>query len=176
MARMQAPDFLISHSHLLRLVGAFPEELPRTLALERRIQIGARFHGKWYASQGEHWRGWMGYQDAVLRRSGRDPDFVPGRVRWNLNCAPMMFWLAEAAKVADQILDQAEEAARVAATRISHDHPSHGKAMRACLPWPLIEKSLASLPRLSAEAAAAASAAVALAHEKLVARCGIRYA
>lgn len=176
MAGTQAPDFLISHSSLLRLVGAFPEELPRTLALERRIRIGAGFHGKWYASQGEHWRGWMRYKDAVLRRSGRDPDLVPGRARWNLNCAPMMFWLAEAAKVPDQILDQAEEAARGAATRIDHDHPSHGKAMRACLPWPLIERSLASLPPLSADAAAAAEATVALAHEKLVASCGLRYA
>lgn len=139
MARMQVPDFLISHSDLLRLVGAFPEELPRTLILERRIQIGTGFHGKWYASQGEHWRGWMGYQNAVLRRSRRDPDLVPGRVRWNLNCAPMMFWLAEGAKVPNQILDQAEEAARAAATRINHDHPSHGKAIRACLSWTLIE-------------------------------------
>lgn len=165
----------ISHSDLLRLVGAFPDQLPRTLELEKRIQIGAGFHGKWYASQGEHWRGWMGHKNAVLCRSGRDPSSVPARVRWNLNCAPMMYWLAEAAGIPAETLDRAEEAAKVAAARVGHDHPSHGKAMRAVLPWCQIEKALEALPPLSAPAATAAEAAVARAHAKLVARCGKRY-
>jgi hypothetical protein len=168
--------FLISHLDLLRLVGSFPAELPRTRALEHRIQIGAGFHDKWYASQGEHWRGWMGHKDAVLRRAGRDPATVPARERWQLNCAPMMFWLAEAAKVPAGILDQAEDAACRAAEGIRKDHASHGKAMRAVLPWPLVEAALAALPPLSVEAVAAAEAAVARAHDKLVAVRGKRYA
>lgn len=165
----------ISHSDLLRLVGAFPDQLPRTRELEKRIQIGAGFHDKWYASQGEHWRGWMGHKNAVLRRSGRDPSSVDARVRWNLNCAPMMYWLAEAAGIAPEALDRAEEAAVVAAARVGHDHPLHGKAMRTVLPWCLIEQALEALPSLSLQAATAAEAAVARAHEKLVARRGKRY-
>jgi len=167
---------MLSHSDLRRRVGAFPEELPRTRALERRIRIGAGFHDKWYASQGEHWRGWMAYQDMALRRGGRNPDVVPASVRWRLNCAPMMFWLAEAAAISTAVLDRAEQAAAAAAAKVPHDHPSHGKAMRAVLPWGLIEAALASLPPLTPEAAAAAEVAVAQAHAKLVAKRGVRFA
>lgn len=87
----------------------------------------------------------------------------------------MMYWLAEAAGIPAETLDRAEEAAKVAAARVGHDHPSHGKAMRAVLPWCQIEKALEALPPLSAPAATAAEAAVARAHAKLVARCGKRY-
>lgn len=172
----KATPFRISHTDLLRRVGAFPDQLPRTLALEQHIRIGAGFHGKWYASQGEHWRGWMGHKDAVLRRAGRDSATVPARVRWRLNCAPMMFWLAEAARVEAAVLDQAEEAASRAAAVVGHDDASHGKAMRAVLPWDLVETALAALPPLSPEAVAAAEAAVAMAHARLVAARGRHYA
>ena len=164
-----------SHRDLLLRVGAFPDVLPRTLALEQRIRIGAGFHGKWYASQGEHWRAWMGYHDAVLRRNGTDPDSVPASIRWRLHCLPMMFWLGEAAGVSDDVLNLAEEAAEIAAAKIPHDSPAHGKAMRAVLPWSIVENALSKLEPLSGLAVAAAEASVKHAHDKLVATRGARY-
>lgn len=168
---------MYSHSDLTRHVGIFAPQLPRTVALERRIRIGAGFHGKWYASQGEHWRGWMGYQDSALRRNGQeDPEAVPAKRRWNLQCAPMMFWLAEAAGVAAEILDRAEREAEGVAAVVSHDSHLHGKVMRTVLPWTLVEEALRRLPLVTGAEAAEADAAVAAAHAKLVAKHGSRYA
>lgn len=150
--------------------------LPRTLALEQRIHIGAGFHNKWYASQGEHWCGWMGYQGVILKKRGLDPACVPASKRWNLHCLPMMFWLAEAVALPAAVLDRAKIMAEAAAAKIDHDHPSHGKAMRAVLPWEMIELALASLPPLTVEAATAAEVAVTRAHQKLVDKLGRSYA
>lgn len=168
---------LVTHYDLLCLVGWFPEHLPRTLALEQRIRIGAGFHGKWYTSQAEHWRGWMGFHDARLRRLGKDPALVSGNVRWRgLSCAPMMFWLAEAAGVPADRLDRAEAAAHTAADAIRHDHASHGKAMREVLPWPVLEAALGSLVPLASAAVASVEEKVAQAHRKLIQVHGKVYA
>jgi hypothetical protein len=167
---------MLSHSDLRRLVGVFPAVLPRTQALEKSIGIGAGFQGKWYASQAEHWRGWIGYKEALLYRQGRDPQAVPASLRWrHLSCAPMMFWLAEAAAVPADLLDRAEQAAITVAKQVGHDHPSHGKAMRDALSWVVIEEALARRLPLTTSQVLTADAAVEEAHRKLVAKRGKKY-
>lgn len=152
---------MLSQIDLRDRIAGFDAFLPRTDALERRIRIGVGYHGKWYRSQREHWLGWIAVKAREAEGRGEDPATVAAGARWSgLNCIPMMFWLAEAAGVAPTALDRAEAAAVEAAAAKGVDCPQHGKAMRAALPWAMVERALlGSPPPDAADRAAAADAA-----------------
>ena len=161
---------MLSQTELKHLIAGFPDELPRTRALEQRIRIGTGFHGKWYRSQREHWLGWIALAEQAQRAKGEDPNGVAAKKRWsNLGCAPMMFWLAEAAGVFDAALSQAERNAETAADASRVDGPAHGKAIRAAIAWTEIEARLSCLPRPNERARSAAEATSEAARARLVA-------
>ena len=96
-------------------IRPLPEYLPRTKALEQTISVGAGFDGAWYRSQKEHWLGWLreyGGPGAYDRSdtAKRNAETIYNRIQ----CAPMLFWLAEALTLENVKL----EAAFATVTRI----------------------------------------------------------
>ena len=155
-------------SEVLCRLTACPDAPPRTVALERAIQIGTGFHGKWYRSQREHWLGSLGFRIRQRALSGIDVSKTDAGKQWNrTHCFPMLFWVAECAGIDDSDLARAEAAAFVAAAQIRRDHPSHGKAARAVLPWILVEQRLRE--RVQRADAIETDSAVASAYERLAA-------
>jgi len=133
----------LSINQLLLFVAALPETTERTSALERCLEIGTGFHGKWYHSQRDHWLGWLVVQECQARLRGQDPGSVLARSVWQrLNCSPMMFWLADASGVSQNALDQAEIAAMAAKAINPKDGAPHGKMMRVPLPWEMVEQAV----------------------------------
>ncbi|KKL80279.1 hypothetical protein LCGC14_2006340 [marine sediment metagenome] len=145
---------MINQSALINLpefrsyVASFPENPPRTIALEQKIEIGTGFHGKWYRSQREHMLGWLLVQECRERKNGKDPHDASAQGMWSrLKCSPLMFWVAEGAQVLGGVLDEAERAASAASAIRPTDGDPHGKMMRGPLPWSVIAKALRSSPR-----------------------------
>ena len=136
---------LLTQNQLKRIIAAQSAIAARTDRLEKQIRIGVGFHGKWYRSQREHWLGWIVAKERMALQKGENPDAIVARKRWtNLNCIPMMFWLAEVAGVPDEVLTGAESAAVEAAAINDKDCQQHGKAMRVVLPWTGLEPYLAN--------------------------------
>ncbi len=159
---------MLSQNDLKQIITACPGHLPRTDALEQRIQIGVGFHNKWYRSQKEHWLGWIVFQEYKAQMSQRELSSIPAKERWRgLNCIPMMFWLAEAAGVHTDLLAEAEAIAEMEAVAKTFDCPQHGKAMRKVLPWPILETALSIAPKSSEIVATQAGRE---AYERLAAR------
>lgn len=127
---------------LRRLVAGFPEEPERTSALERKIQIGAGFHNKWYSSQREHWLGWLSLKARENELDNKS--FQPPRIWSGLKCSPMLFWMAEVAGADGQTLDQLEAVSIAAAQIRPNDGNPHGVEFRKILPWNDVEALLVS--------------------------------
>ncbi len=137
----------ISISELIGHMEAYPEAPPRTTELEQRIRIGTGFHNKWYRSQKDHLLGWMVVQECQARKRGVDPANVDAKGMWGrLKCSPAMFWLAECARVPDNVLAKAERAAMAAAAINPMDGDPHGKMMREVLPWSVLAAAIANGP------------------------------
>lgn len=126
---------------LRKNIKGLPEYPPRHLALAKALQIGAGFDGAWYRSEKEHWLGWLAEYDGPgaygrMARASRDAKYVYNHIQ----CAPMLFWLAEALGMPTETLDTAYTATIQA--------PSKGAAqcaaLRRVLPWVDIEAALAS--------------------------------
>ena len=150
---------MLSQIDLKRRIAAFPDHLPLTDTLEKRIKIGVGFNSAWYRSQREHWLGWLAAKEHEQRTLGKDPASVTAGLRWRyLNCGPMMLWLAEATGVDQTLLESATRAVIVAAKAVKTDHPSHGKAVRTVISWNPIEPALAGARAATAAQANAAAA------------------
>ncbi|SFC96479.1 hypothetical protein [Tropicimonas isoalkanivorans] len=143
---------------LKRLVAGFPEYPPLTTRLEQTIRIGTGFHHRWYTSQREHWLAAMTAKEREVRQAGLDARQITAGDRWRyVNCMPMMFWLAECAQVDRTLLDAAGHMAAVAAARVRHDCPQHGRSMRNVLPWKTVERALLKVEPVVDEDAAIAA-------------------
>ena len=97
--------------------------------------------GVWYATQKEHWLGWLGDYDgpgAYGRKKwkGRSAEFVYNHI----GCPPMLLWLAEAAGVSRTKV----MAAKRAALSAKRNRATHCAVLRRVIPWPLIEERLQS--------------------------------
>jgi hypothetical protein len=125
---------------LRRLVAGFPDEPPRTIALEQKIRIGAGFHNKWYSSQREHWLGWLSLKSQENKIDGKT--FAPRRIWSGLKCSPMMFWLAEVSGKNAGVLEQLERVSIEASKERSTDGNPHGVNFRKVLPWTELEVQL----------------------------------
>lgn len=126
---------LVLRAHIRPL----PEYLSRTRAMENAIGVGAGFDGAWYRSQKEHWLGWLAEYDGAgaYGRSAKSPRTAKHAYN-HIQCAPMLFWLAEALGVQehslqvgfDAVIGTPEKGARQCA------------ALRRCIPWSEIERVL----------------------------------
>lgn len=115
---------------------------PRHKKLEHALREGVGFGNAWYSSQKEHWLGWLIEYDglgAYGRQTGKARD---ARYAYNhIQCAPMLFWLAEALDVGDQELDSAFEAVLAAPRR----NASQCAALRKVIPWEALAPKLEAL-------------------------------
>jgi hypothetical protein len=125
-------------AHILPL----PEYPPRTRAMEEAIGVGAGFDDAWYRSQKEHWLGWLAgyYGPGAYGRSGKSPRTA--KYAYNhIQCAPMLFWLAEALGAQEHGLTTGFDA-----VLNTPDTPGKGArqcaALRRCIPWSEIERGL----------------------------------
>src|SRR5450755_1981595 len=83
---------------LARKIKSLQATRPITASYERTLEIRGiwKFEGVWYRSQKEHWLGWLSEYDGPgaygRTNSNRSAEFTYNHI----NCAQMLFWLAEA--------------------------------------------------------------------------------
>jgi hypothetical protein len=124
-------------------IQSLPADTPRHLALSKDLGEGAGFGRAWYQNQKEHWQGWLGEYDgpgAYDRKewASRDAKFI-----WNhIQCAPMLYWLAEALGLPDTDLDRAYQDIIAAPKR----NAAQCAALRRVFPWATIEEALLKRP------------------------------
>lgn len=126
-------------SALRHAIAALPEGLLRHRELEKQLAAGYPPRKTWYRSQKEHWLGWLEeYQGpgAYGRKGGADRDaaFAFNRIQ----CAPMLFWLAEAARIDVRKLNRAK--AEILAA--GGNGARQCAAFRRIISWEMIEQRL----------------------------------
>lgn len=124
-------------------IAPLPENPPQYRKLETAIQIGAGFDGAWYRSQKEHWLGWLREYDGP-GAYGRGTS-TPRRASYvwtHIQCAPMLFWLAEALDAPQATLNVAFEAVINAPGKGA----SQCAALRKILLWSDIDALLNAWP------------------------------
>jgi hypothetical protein len=120
-------------------IRPLPEYLPRTRAMEEAIGVGAGFEGAWYRSQKEHWLGWLAEYSGPGAYGRTDAAQRNGKYIYNhIQCAPMLFWLAEAINSDEAHLNGAYDSVTATAAKGA----SQCAALRAHLSWDLIETAL----------------------------------
>jgi hypothetical protein len=117
-----------------------PISVERFRAAIRRLPSDRPIHrpGIWYRSQKEHWLGWLseyhgpGYY-------GRNSDARrDARFAYNhFDCPQMLLWIARAARVPRQMLQDAKQGERNAETL-----PAKSAAIRRAIPWAIISGRL----------------------------------
>ncbi len=161
---MQITDFA-------RAVSQLDPATPRHRDLESVLQIGVGFGNPWYRSQKEHWLGWLGdyHTPGAYSRSQMSP--TEARTVYNrINCAPMLFWLCEAAGIADSRLKESFDAvAQLSSGRVA----SQCAALRRIIPWADVEKVLLQRPEISAIRISEADEAICAARERLREKLGL---
>ena len=132
-------------SELWLCIKDLPPDTPRHLALSKELGEGAGIGRAWYLHQKEHWQGWLGEYDGpgAYGRKGwanRDAAFI-----WNhIQCAPMLFWLAEALGLPKADLDRAYQDILAAPKR----NASQCAALRRVFEWHVIESALPPAPAM----------------------------
>jgi len=124
---------------LLAHIRPLPYSCPRCTELEKTIGVGVGFSGAWYASQKEHWIGWLSEYDspgAYGRETKvlRDASYAYNRIQ----CAPMLFWLSEALGAPEAQIGRAFDAVVKAPRKGASQCP----ALRKILPWHVVEELL----------------------------------
>jgi hypothetical protein len=124
---------------LRRKIKRLYADTPRHKHLELALQEGVGFGNAWYGSQKEHWLGWLAEYDgpgAYGRQTGtpRDARYIYNHIQ----CAPMLFWLAEAVETPTVTLDETFKAVVAAPEK----NASQCAALRKVVPWDNIETQL----------------------------------
>lgn len=127
---MQPED--MTPAQLRKRIKALNADTPRYKALEAALGEGVGYGHAWYATQKEHWLGWLSEYSgagAYGRKVGpkRSAQFVYNHIQ----CAPMLFWLSEALDVEDELLDDAFAAVLAAPAR----NASQCAALRRVISW-----------------------------------------
>jgi len=126
---------------LREYIKTLPADTPLHRELEHRLGEGVGYRNAWYSSQKEHWLGWLGEYNGPgaygrLTAKRRDAQYAYNHGQ----CAPMLFWLAEALELpAPQLA-----AAYAAVTDAPRRGASQCGAFRKVIAWPNIEAALAS--------------------------------
>ncbi len=132
-------------SDLRRRIKRLAADTPRHKALEHALGEGVGYGSAWYGSQKEHWLGWLaeyGGPGAYGRKGDakRDARYVYNHIQ----CAPMLFWLAESVGIEEDLLSRAFEDV----THAPASNASQCAVLRKVVPWEMIEGKLPK-PRLS---------------------------
>jgi hypothetical protein len=119
---------------LIRKIRALPERAPHTEALERLLLKKP----SWYASQKEHWLGWLSEYGGpgAYGRKGRDYDAA---FAYNhCGCPPMALWLGEASGIDKRLVAKAARLAKQSPGTFA----ARCAAIRRLIPWCEIERML----------------------------------
>ncbi len=133
-------DLYMTPADLLRRIEHLPRDTKRHKAMEQALQIGAGFGRAWYGSQKEHWQRWLAEYSGpgAYGRSARGER--PARYVYNhIRCAPMLFWLAEAAGVAG---DRLERGYRAVLKEKTSNGGTQCAALRRVIPWEAVFAAL----------------------------------
>lgn len=122
---------------LIRRIKALPERAPHTEALEKLLLTRPR----WYASQKEHWLGWLREYDSPGYYGRMVFDRDAAYAYNHCGCPPMALWLGEAAGVDAQIVKRA----RTAAAKADGTFASKCAIIRRHIPWAEIEMRLPAI-------------------------------
>lgn len=128
---------------LLRHIDRLPADTPMLAATLEAHVAGLKDRGVWYRTQKEHLQGWLrdySGPGAYGRKGGpgRDAKFFYN----HFQCAPGLFWLAEAAGVANPKLKAAVAAVTAAGPNLARQCA----ALRREIPWSEVEASLLRKP------------------------------
>ena len=131
---------------LRRKITRLDAETPLHKRLEQALQEGLGFGNAWYNSQKEHWLGWLAEYDGPgaygrQTRQPRDAQYIYNHIQ----CAPMLFWLAEAVTIPEDTLEQAFIAVLAAPKK----NASQCATFRKLVSWGNIEVRLLALERNS---------------------------
>jgi len=81
-------------------------DTPRHSELEQALEVGVGHGRASYRTQKEHWQQWLGGYSSPGAYGRSDASNRSARYVYNhIRCAPMLFWLAEAAGVSDNLLE-----------------------------------------------------------------------
>jgi ASC-1-like (ASCH) protein len=129
---------------LTSIIRRLPAHLPltRTYEIELAVRRLWGINRIWYSSQKEHWLGWLseyGGPGAYDRKPDRTRT---AEYAYNhINCAPMLFWLAEAVGVPKAKLLEAKASTLRARTR-----SMHCGILRRAIPWIDVAQRIATAP------------------------------
>lgn len=130
-------------NQLRRRIKWLDPNTPQHLQLSAALNEGAGFNNAWYRSQKEHWLGWLAeYAGPGAYGRTYDPSRDAKFVYNHIQCAPMLFWLAEAIDVPAAVLESAERAILNAPSR----NASQCAAFRKIVPWQDIESAVRCKP------------------------------
>lgn len=124
---------------LLVVISTLDHDTPLTRELECLLEIGPGFGAAKYKHQRHHWQTWLAtYHDPQSTRRAYRPRTDAEAIYNRLNCPPMAFWLAEALGAPQGDLRRAINAACKAPSK----QASQTAAVRAFLPWRMLERHL----------------------------------
>jgi hypothetical protein len=121
-------------------IQRFRPHPPITESFERALRESGRWGRKpvWYASQKQHWLGWLSEYDSPgyygRKHRGQSAEFAYNHIM----CPPMLLWLAEASGIRKKKILEAKDAALSARPTLA----SQCASIRKCIPWDVVELSL----------------------------------
>lgn len=123
---------------LLRRVRRLPVAAPVAERLDRELADRGERLRAGYASQKDHWLGWLREYDGPGYYGRKNWDRSAAFVYQHILCAPMLLWLAEGAGIPHRRL----EAARKAVLKAVPHGAARCAALRKVIPWGDIEARL----------------------------------
>jgi hypothetical protein len=128
-------------------IGRLSPESPHTnrFAAMWRERGGGQQERKevWYTTQQEHWLAWLSQYDGPGAYDRKGTNLSASFAYNHIVNPQMLVYLAEAAGVADALVDDAVEAALASSSTMS----SMSSAIRKMIPWELVETRLVERSR-----------------------------
>lgn len=122
-----------------KLVCMLPKVTPIHAACEKILKKQhVTLRDAWYASQSEHWQGWLSECDGAGYYKRKKPHQTVESVYNSIACPPMLFWLAEAVGVPKETLLKAK---KIMLTK-GIAFPRQCGGIRKLIPWAMIANAL----------------------------------
>ena len=129
----------MTRDQLRRKINRLREHQPLTVGLERELASRGTITGViQYASQKQHWLGWLGEYNSPGFYGRRDWNRTAEFVYNHVVCPPMVLWLGEAVGIPTESISAAVRAALAAPANMM----SQSSAIRGTIPWSEIDARL----------------------------------